>query len=138
MKLLDTDVCIEILHGNARVIERRRRTPDEVATTWITACELAYGAAKSRAPEPNRALVMAFLATLPILDLDWAAAERFGRLKADLERAGNRVADADLLIAAIALARGAGLITGNRRHYERVPELGIEDWIRGPDPAQTV
>ncbi len=138
MKLLDTDVCIEILRGNARVIERRRRTPDEVATTWITACELAYGAAKSRAPEPNRALVMAFLATLPILELDWAAAERFGRLKADLERAGNRVADADLLIAAIALARGAGLITGNRRHYERVPELGIEDWIRGPDPAQTV
>lgn len=138
MKLLDTDVCIEILRGNVRVIERRRRTPDEVATTWITACELAYGAAKSRAPEPNRALVMAFLATLPILELDWAAAERFGRLKADLERAGNRVADADLLIAAIALARGAGLITGNRRHYERVPELGIEDWIRGPDPAQTV
>jgi tRNA(fMet)-specific endonuclease VapC len=138
VKLLDTDVCIEILRGNARVIERRRRTPDEVATTWITACELAYGAAKSRAPEPNRALVMAFLATLPILELDWAAAERFGRLKADLERAGNRVADADLLIAAIALARGAGLITGNRRHYERVPELGIEDWIRGPDPAQTV
>lgn len=138
MKILDTDVCIEILRGNARVIERRRRTPDEVATTWITACELAYGAAKSRAPEPNRALVMAFLATLPILELDWAAAERFGRLKADLERAGNRVADADLLIAAIALARGAGLITGNRRHYERVPELGIEDWIRGPDPAQTV
>ena len=138
MKLLDTDVCIEILRGNARVIERRRRTPDEVATTWITACELAYGAAKSRAPEPNRALVMAFLATLPILELDWAAAERFGRLKADLERAGNRVADADLLIAAIALARGAGLITGNRRHYERIPELGIEDWIRGPDPAQTV
>ncbi len=138
MKLLDTDVCIEILRGNVRVIERRRRTPDEVATTWITACELAYGAAKSRAPEPNRALVKAFLATLPVLELDWVAAERFGRLKADLERAGNRVADADLLIAAIALARGAGLVTGNRRHYGRIPELGIEDWIRGPDPAQTV
>ena len=136
MKLLDTDVCIEILRGNARVIERRRRTPDEVATTWITACELAYGAAKSRAPESNRALVVAFLATLPILELDWAAAERFGRLKADLERAGTLLADADLLIATITLARGAGLVTGNRRHYERIPELRIEDWIRGPDPVQ--
>jgi len=48
VKILDTDVCIEILRGNSRVIEQRRRTPDEVATTWITACELAYGAAKSR------------------------------------------------------------------------------------------
>lgn len=136
MKVLDTDVCIEILRGNVRVIERRCRTPDAVATTWITACELAYGAAKSRAPESNRALVEAFLATLPILELDWAAAEHFGRLKADLERAGTLLADADLLIAAIALARGTGLVTGNRRHYERIPELNIEDWIRGPDPVQ--
>ena len=136
MKILDTDVCIELLRGNTRVIERRRRTPDAVATTWITACELAYGAAKSRAPETNQALVVAFLATLPILELDWTAAKHFGRLKADLERAGTLLADADLLIAAIALARGAGLVTGNRRHYERIPELPIEDWIRGPDPVQ--
>ena len=136
MKILDTDVCIELLRGNTRVIERRRRTPDAVATTWITACELAYGAAQSRAPEANQALVVAFLATLPILELDWVAAEHFGRLKADLERAGTLLADADLLIAAIALARSAGLVTGNRRHYERIPELSIEDWIRGPDPVQ--
>ncbi|MDS4041259.1 MAG: PIN domain-containing protein [Candidatus Competibacter sp.] len=138
MKILDTDVCIEILRGNVRVIECRRRTPDEVATTWITACELAYGAAKSRAPGSNQTLVMAFLATLPILELDWVAAERFGRLKTDLERAGNLLADADLLIAVITLARGARLVTGNRRHYERIPELRIEDWIRGPDPCQSV
>ena len=136
MKVLDTDVCIEILRGNARVIECRRRTPDAVATTWITACELAYGAAKSRAPEANQALVVAFLATLPILELDGAAAERFGRLKADLERAGNLLADADLLIAAITLARGARLVTGNRRHYERIADLRIENWIRGPDPVR--
>ena len=70
-----------------------------------------------------------------MLEWDWAAAERFGRLKADLERAGTLLAEADLLIAAIALARGAGLVTGNRRHYERIPELSIGDWIRGPDPA---
>jgi len=136
VKILDTDVCIELLRGNGRVIERRRRTPDAVATTWITAGELAYGAAKSHAPEANQALVVAFLATLPILELDWVAAEHFGRLKADLERAGALLADADLLIAAITLARGAGLVTGNRRHYERIPELRIEDWIRGPDPVQ--
>jgi tRNA(fMet)-specific endonuclease VapC len=138
VKVLDTDVCIEILRGNVRVIERRRRIPDEVATTWITACELAYGAAKSRAPEPNQALVVEFLATLPILGLDWVAAERFGRIKTDLERAGNNLADADLLIAAITLARGARLVTGNRRHYERIPELNIEDWIRGLDSVRPV
>lgn len=133
MKILDTDVAIEILRGNDRVIEARNRALDEVGTTWITACELAYGAAKSRSPDRNQSLVGEFLATLPVFGVNSPAAEQFGRLKADLERAGNMLADADLLIAAITRALGASLVTGNRRHYERIPDLRIEDWIRGDD-----
>ena len=133
MKILDTDVSIEILRGNERVIEARRSSLDQVATTWITACELAYGAAKSRAPDKNQSLVSEFLATLPVLGLDEASAECFGRKKASLERAGKCLADADLMIAAIALTRGASLVTGNRRHYERIEALRIEDWIRRDD-----
>ncbi len=101
MKILDTGVCIEILRGNERVLERRRRALDEVATTWITACELAYGAAKSRAAKKNQTLATEFLATLPVVGLDLPAAERFGLLKAELELGGNILADADLMIAAI-------------------------------------
>lgn len=131
MKILDSDTCIEVLRGNARVIATRRTVDDEVATTWITASELAYGAAKSRDPERNVTLVTEFLATLPVLGLDLPAALEFGRRKEQLERAGMRIADADLLIAAIALARGASVVTGNRRHYERIEGLRTEDWIRG-------
>jgi predicted nucleic acid-binding protein len=43
--------------------------------------------------------------------LDLPTAERFGRLKTGLERDGNILADADLIIAAITLAQGAGLVT---------------------------
>ena len=131
MKILDSDVCIEILRGNHNVIEKRRTVGDDVATTWITASELAYGAAKSRDPERNTTLVADFLATLPIVGLDLPSALEFGRRKANLERAGMRIADADLLIAAIALARGASVVTGNRKHYERIDGLRTEDWIRG-------
>ncbi len=133
MKILDTDVCIEVLRGNERVLERRQRALDEVATTWITACELAFGAAKSRAPEKNQTLVTEFLATLSVVGLDFPAAERFGRLKARMEQGGNIIADADLLIAAITLARGASLVTGNLRHYARLDGLRLEDWIRGDE-----
>jgi predicted nucleic acid-binding protein len=52
-----------------------------------------------------------------------------------LEGRGRRLADADLFIAAIALAHGARLVTGNRRHYERIAELEIEDWMRDGDDA---
>ncbi len=131
MKILDSDVCIEILRGNEKLMEKRRSIDDDVATTWITASELAYGAEKSRAPKENVTLVTEFLATLPVLGLGLPSVLDFGRWKARLERAGMRVADADLLIAAIALAHGASVVTGNRKHYERIESLRIEDWIRG-------
>ena len=131
MKILDSDVCIEILRGNHRVIEKRRTVDDDIATTWITASELAFGAEKSRYHERNLTLVTEFLATLPVVGLDLPAALEFGRLKVRLERSGKRIADADLLIAAIALSKGASVVTGNGKHYERIEGLRTEDWIRG-------
>jgi len=127
---LDTDTCIAILRGNQAVIERRAATAEPVVTTWITAAELYYGAAKSRAPEANRQLVRSFLTTLPVVDLDEASTQVFGEAKAMLERQGRRLADADLLIGAIAAARQATVVTGNRRHYERIPGVNVENWIR--------
>ncbi len=130
MRVLDTDTCIAILRGNEAVIERRAATADDVATTWITAAELYYGAAKSVAPEKNRGVAKAFLATLPVLGLDDASVQIFGEAKALLEKQGQRLADADLLIGAIAVANQAIVVTGNRRHYERIPGVTVEDWIR--------
>jgi tRNA(fMet)-specific endonuclease VapC len=51
-------------------------------------------------------------------------------VKARLAIAGQVVADADLFIAAIALSRGATLVTGNRKHYQRIPGIASEDWFR--------
>lgn len=131
MKVLDTDTCIAILRGNEAVIERRAAVDDDVVTTWITAAELRYGAAKSVAPEKNHVLVSKFLATLPVLGLDAASSQIFGEAKALLEKRGQRLADADLFIGAIAAAKQASVVTGNMRHYARIPGVKIEDWIRG-------
>jgi predicted nucleic acid-binding protein len=38
-------------------------------------------------------------------------------------------AEADLRIASIALAGTLTLVTGNVRHFERVPDLPIENWL---------
>jgi len=131
VKILDSDTCIAILRGDARVLARRQADPDEVATTWITAAELYFGAAKSSAPENNRALVARFLATLPVLTPDIAAAQVFGEAKALLRRVGTPVADADLIVAAIAIRHGAVVVTGNTRHFARIPGLHTLDWMRG-------
>ncbi len=67
MKVLDSDTSIGVLCGRTEVLERRAAEPDEVATTWVTASELFYGAAKSAKPDANAALVVRFLNTLPVL-----------------------------------------------------------------------
>lgn len=110
-------------------MQRRAATSDDVVTTWITAAELFYGAAKSNAPAHHRAIVTSFLATLPVLGLDDTAVQIFGEAKALLERQGQRLDDADLFIAAIAVARTATVVTGNRRHYARIPGVTLENWM---------
>lgn len=131
MRVLDTDTCVAILRGNQGVIERRAASEDEVVTTWITAAEFHHGAAKSVAREKNLALVRSFLGTLSILGLDDASAQILGEAKALLERQGQRPADVDLIIGAIAASKQATVVTGNLRHYQRIPGVTVEDWIRG-------
>src|SRR5437660_978057 len=77
LSILDTHTCIAILRGNDAVIEKRRQTPERVVTTWITAGELFYGAAKSRDPVGNKSLVERFLDTLPVLAFDSITAQFF-------------------------------------------------------------
>ena len=129
MKLLDTDTCVELLRGNEAVIDRRVQVSEEVVTSWITAAELYFGAAKSTASDENRLLVTEFLTTLRVVGIDRASAQAFGKVKALLERAGGGLADADLLIGAIGLAHGAAVVTGNTRHMRRIPGLAIESWV---------
>ena len=128
MRIFDTDICVAILRGNTEIIERRRRTLDRVVTTWISAGELFYGAAKSGDPIGNKSLVERFLETLPVLGLDSISAQFFGVLRAALEAKGKRLADADLWIGAIARAHRATVVTGNTRHFDRIPDLQLENW----------
>lgn len=67
-----------------------------------------------------------------MLPFDTLAARTFGALKAMLERTGTPLAEPDLRIAAIALTRGLILVTRNVRHFQRIPELTVENWIDGP------
>jgi len=60
-----------------------------------------------------------------VLPLDVAVAETYGRLAAQLADAGTPLSDADLQIGATALCHDLELVTGNIRHFERVPDLRI-------------
>jgi tRNA(fMet)-specific endonuclease VapC len=68
-----------------------------------------------------------FIEAMIVVALDQSAATLFDRLaKAP---ALNKVGRADLLIASIALANRATLVTRNRRHFEKVPGLMVVNWV---------
>jgi len=115
---------------NLEVVRRLARIPAEQQfTTAITLGELLYGAAR-RGNEALAQRIRQLLAdAVPILPFDEEAADVYGPLRAGLEAAGKRLDEPDLRIASIALAHDLTLVTGNVRHFGRVPGLTIEDWL---------
>jgi len=64
-----------------------------------------------------------------ILLFDEPAARSYAEIRVELEAAGRRLEDPDIRIAAICLAHDLTLVTGNVRHFERVPGLRVENWL---------
>jgi tRNA(fMet)-specific endonuclease VapC len=129
--LLDTDVVSATLRPRPDLSVIRRLAsipPGEVFTSAVTFGELVFGASRvGRDDLIERILELPMV--LPVLPFDEPAAIRFGRLKSELERAGLPLAEPDLRIAAIALSTNLTLVTGNLRHFARVPRLVIENWL---------
>jgi tRNA(fMet)-specific endonuclease VapC len=61
---------------------------------------------------------------------DEVAADQFGEVRADLERAGTPIGSMDTMIAAHAKAIKAVLVTNNMKHFRRVKGLAIENWTK--------
>ena len=129
MILLDTNICIGILHANNIVLSHVRNASEPLAIPGMVQGELYYGVEKSDFPEHNRARTENLLRCLPIYHPTDEIMRRFGRLKAELERKGTRIDDADVLIAATAIELGATLATGNTRHFARFPDLEYVNWL---------
>ena len=130
----DTDVLSAVLRRDPpmHVVRRLAATSaSQQATTAITLGELLYGAAK-RGSAPLARRIRGLLAgAVTILPFDERAAETYGRLRAELESRGRPLAEPDLRIASIALTHDLTLVTGNVRHFARVPDLSVENWLAG-------
>ncbi len=129
MIFLDTDICIELLRGNRKIIEKRIRRSDAVAVSFLTVGEIFYGAEKSSAPAKNRTMVEEFLLSVEIVHSDFSMMKKFGEIKALISDKGAPLPDADLLIAATVLCHGGLLVAGNTKHFRRIPGLEIENWL---------
>ena len=129
MILFDTDACIEILRGNQKVIDKRRDYNGNIAISFFSVAELFYGAEKSSNPVKNKSLVEEFLLSIYILNSDIDILHKFAEIKSRLEKSGVRISDADIFIAATSLTKCEKLITGNVKHFSRIEDLMVGNWI---------
>jgi predicted nucleic acid-binding protein len=70
-----------------------------------------------------------------VLPFDVEAARIFGEIAADLRRSGHVLPDPDVQIAATAIRHDLDLVTGNIRHFGRIPGLRIETILARSRPA---
>lgn len=124
--MLDTNVLLYAMRGEDFGLIARLEEHDvgELVISAITLGELEHG---WHAGYGDRADADPFLALVPVLPFDTTAAAGFGRVMAGLPRPKRRTYDRQ--IAGHALSLGLPVVTSNRRDFEDVAGLAVEDWV---------
>jgi tRNA(fMet)-specific endonuclease VapC len=137
MYLMDTDTLSALHKDNPRVIKNVAGADDKVATTVITRIEIlrgridfvrkaATGDEVLRAQQwLNRSEEL--LAMIEIMPFDAAAAKLFDAMRNAPKL--RKIGRADMLVASIALAQRATLVTKNVRDFQLIPRLKVENWM---------
>jgi tRNA(fMet)-specific endonuclease VapC len=128
--LIDSNVCVIYLNGKSPLLQQRlNSTPvDEIIVCSIVKGELFYGSRRSNNLAKSLQIQQDFLAQFISLPFDDTAAVVYGRIRAELAKAGTPIGPNDLQIAAIAIANDLTLVTHNTREFSRVNGLKLEDW----------
>lgn len=133
MRCLDTNAVIAVVGRRPPAFRDTLievlASGEEVGVPAIVLLELIYGIEKSDRRAKNETALRTFLALgVTLWSFELQDAEHAGAIRAGLDRLGTPIGPCDVLIAAQARRRGAVLVTANKREFERVPGLTVEDW----------
>lgn len=136
MHLLDSDILSLLQSGHERVIANYAHCTDLVAIASINYAEVMRGRCERllKAANPQELLSaqywleksMTFLANFQMVPFDEGATQQFTRF--DAIAAIRKIGRADVLIASVAVANSAILVSRNRRHFAVVPGLTVVNW----------
>ena len=130
--MLDTDICSYIIRERPLDVFERFKKIDmsQLYISVVTVAELIYGVEHSSSKKINRPIIDDFVHHLSILSWDQKAAEHYGKIRAFLRAEGSMIGPMDLMIAAHARSGAMTLVTNNDKHFNRVPQLEIENWAK--------
>ena len=135
MILVDTNVLSELTRPTPepRVIAWLEVSEPALALPAIALAELRYGIARLPDGRRRSGLLRFWQATCTqfrgrVFSFDERAAERYGDVAADAERAGRRLKIQDGQVAAIALVHGMSVATRNVRDFEAAGVAIVDPW----------
>ncbi|OYY66841.1 type II toxin-antitoxin system VapC family toxin [Sphingomonas sp. 28-62-11] len=119
--LIDADCAVYAMVGSHPALTTRIAgcEPGDIGISAISFAEVVVGTERGK-PPPSE-VVDAFLAAIPLLPFDVAAAREYARLPFKRARF-------DRLLAAHALSLGATIVTNNEADFADVPGLRVENW----------
>ncbi|MCB8946081.1 MAG: type II toxin-antitoxin system VapC family toxin [Ardenticatenaceae bacterium] len=129
MHHLDTNIIIAYLNGNQNVAEQIKVHLPDVAMSALVLAELRYGARASAKASENLRRLEQLLQIVDVVDFDQASADSYSHLRLTLRQKGKPTGEMDLLIASIAVAHQAVLVTHNTKHFSEIEGLVLEDWL---------
>src|SRR5262245_27732098 len=100
-------------------------TVEERMRGWLAAIAKERSAIRQVVGYRELMQLFDFYREFEVAPFDEAAAHQFEDLRGQRLRLGTM----DLKIAAIALVQKAVLLSANRRDFERVPDLQVENWL---------
>lgn len=127
MYLLDTNVIVEMLHGNRQIIEKIYSVGfSNCCICEMTIAELIFGAVKGGNPKnfDDIEVVRCLLSEKTV----GPCFREYAETRLALKQKGKPVDLMDLFIASVALHHDYILVTHNINHFSRIPNLKIEDW----------
>ena len=109
-------------------IESLLNKGEELFTSSINLHELIKGANLSNDILKNTAKVNELMQTISILPFDRKCAVISGNISAKKEIRAKPIGQNDIFIGAVAVSYNLKLITRNKKHFESIENLEIEEW----------
>ncbi|MGK7943647.1 MAG: type II toxin-antitoxin system VapC family toxin [Microcystaceae cyanobacterium] len=133
--ILDTDHITLFQMGHPLIVQRINLLADEeIASTiisveeqvkgWLNAIKQSKQSSKLLWAYEGLQKGVVFFNTVRVIEFDQSAYSYYQELRKQKIRIGTQ----DLRIASIVLSKKAILVTRNRRDFEQIQELILEDW----------
>jgi len=129
--MLDTNICSYILKSRPLSVKAHfeKVGTRSLCISTVVLAELYYGAARHPQGSSIRKEIEEFISRLTVIPWDEKAADHYGQIRAVMEKDGKPIGAMDMMIAAHARSQGATLVSNNTRHFDKVPELLLANWV---------